>query len=124
MCDFVSGIITRELPNPKILIWDLISHAETEKHFKLEPDSYNEWEWVYPDTLTIRVKDGDDETAYRACLLADYKNYEYLLSHLPADVIVGGPLYRNGCTGLSGWMEIVKALPANLKSKLTKRLNR
>ena len=75
MCDFASFVITDK---GKILVHDMLSHAETAKVFKLIPDTYREVEWVKNDngeSLTVRFLDTDS--------IIFKKAKDSILSHYP-----------------------------------------
>lgn len=72
MCNFLSGIITRE-HYPRMLCANLLNHDSTVSHYKFRPEQYREWEWTADDdgaSLKVRTIFGEDANALKSAILA------------------------------------------------------
>src|SRR5512146_289372 len=109
MCNFLSGVIT--IPDHRILCGDLLHHEKTVSAYKLNPETYREWEWTADDSgesLIVRVAEEDSSWLKTQILTSYPSRSELLLECIRQVANVGCDLYLDGCTGL-------KALPENLK---------
>ena len=84
MCQYVSFCVSADLWAPlRLYFGALDSHAGIEAGWALTPGSYREAEWAADDdgsSLTVRVEHGEDESAYRAAILAQYPDRTALLA--------------------------------------------
>ena len=103
MCHFFSGLIDRH-DLDALYLYDGLSHSETARHHRLEPETYREFEWVKDDdgkSLSVRTipDDPHPESWYRASILARFGTRTALVRHwletLPK--VFPGDLYLYGC---------------------------
>ena len=76
MCDFISFFTS--VKKDKLICGDPMSHTNAPVHSGL--DDWRECEWI-DNKLTIRVTNGDDESAYRATILSKAKNRSELVKY-------------------------------------------
>ena len=108
MCNFLSGVITRE-KSPRIFCRDLLHHENTVAAVGLQPEEYREWEWTQEDsgaTLTVRAAPGENPNVLRSAILARYPRRVDLLSECLRQVAEAG-----------GWLDLssLTAIPEGLK---------
>ena len=77
MCNFASfcvGKLTSLSAPLKIYVGDYWSHGGIDGGHELNPGDTREAEWIEdaPEFLSVRVEDGEDESFYRAAVLAKY----------------------------------------------------
>jgi len=80
MCHFVSFVIHRT--DFEIFAGELNSHAGIEEGWGLKSDSYREAEWTQDDSgesLRVRVTKEEDESSFRAAMLARFPKRSDLL---------------------------------------------
>ena len=79
MCHYASFLIDKR---GRLYFGRLDSHSGIEAGHGLKPGSYREAEWTGegPDSLTVRVEEGEDPNWYRAMILAEYPTRSDLLS--------------------------------------------
>jgi hypothetical protein len=76
MCNFASFAVNKITANEplKIYVGDYMSHSGIESGHVLTPGAYRECEWTDdgPESLVVRVENGEDVSVYRAAILAAY----------------------------------------------------
>ena len=99
MCEFLSFVVCKD---GRLLANNLNAHEGIEALHKLKPDTYRECEWVDegPDSLTVRVAEGETKGQWLAPVLARFPHRIDLLNWFLANpkTWVNGWLYLNGLT--------------------------
>ena len=105
MCHFFSfkiQKIERDGDPLEIFALNPTSHTGIDDAFDLAPDQCREAEWTgdAPESLTVRVCFGEDQSIYRAAILADYPTRSALFAALGG--LVDGYSY-NSRTRVGTW---------------------
>ena len=83
MCNFLSGVITRE-KEPRILCGSLLHHERTVAAFLLKPEQYREWEWTNDDdgkSLVVRAAPGENPNVLKSAILAKFPTRRTCLAY-------------------------------------------
>ena len=104
MCHYVSFCVPRikedELYYLRIFVGSLDSHAGIEEGWNLKAGEYREAEWTENDSgesLVVRVEDDEEESIYRAAILAEFPTRVALINSVKIGKIDGNKYwYKEG----------------------------
>ena len=116
MCNFLSGVVTAER-HPRVLCVDLHHHDATVDYFRLEPETYREWEWTREDSgesLDVRAAPGENPSVLKSAILAKYPSRLDCLNECIQQIAEhGGSLYLSSIESADG-LVLPKTITGNL----------